>query len=293
LKRALVTGGSGQVGGAVVAAAESHGFSVSAPGRDVLDLADPVSIAAAIATEPWDVVINCAAYTAVDKAESEPAVAHRINATAPGILARESARLSVPIIHVSTDYVFDGTKSGTYVEADPLAPLGVYGVSKLAGEAAVRDGNPRHAIVRTAWVLSATGANFINTMLRLAEARDILGVVNDQTGCPTSAADIANALLTIAKTDRVGTWHFVNSGAATWHDLAAFVFARSSQAGLTVPVLNAITTADYPTPARRPANSQLDTRKFAQDFGYPPRPWQDAVADILDHRLGALQKDRL
>jgi dTDP-4-dehydrorhamnose reductase len=290
VKRALVTGGSGQVGKAVIAAAARHGFAASAPPRAVLDLARPETIAAALAGGAWDVVINCAAYTAVDKAESEPELADAINHIAPGILASETAGRGIPLIHVSTDYVFDGSKFTPYDESDPFEPVSVYGASKRAGEDAIRSSNPAHAILRTAWVLSAHGVNFLNTMLRLAESREALGVVSDQIGCPTSADDIAEALLTIATRMTgadvpSGTWHFVNSGDASWHDLAAFIFARSRAAGLKAPALTAIPTADYPTPARRPANSRLDTAKFTLDFGFAPRPWQEAVNDILDTRL--------
>ncbi len=290
MKRALVTGGSGQVGKAVMAAAARHGFTVTVPARTDLDLARPETIAATLARDAWDVVINCAAYTAVDKAESEPELADAINHIGPGLLATETARRGIPLIHVSTDYVFDGSKRTPYVEDDSVGPVSVYGASKLAGEVAVRAANPAHAIIRTAWVLSAGGANFINTMLRLAESRDALGVVSDQHGCPTSADDIAEALLTVAARMTgpdapTGTWHFVNGGDASWHDLAALIFARSQAAGLKAPALGAITTADYPTPARRPSNSRLDTTKFTRDFGLTPRSWQDAVNAILDTRL--------
>ncbi len=291
MKKALVTGGSGQVGAAICLAAARHGFAVTAPGRDQLDLTKVDEIVAAVASDDWSIIINCAAYTAVDRAQSEPALANAINRVAPGIFASEAARRSIPILHLSTDYVFDGSKPAPYVEDDIIYPLGVYGASKEAGEAAVRAYNPAHVILRTAWVVSAGGTNFINTMLRLASERDEVSVVNDQIGCPTSATDIADAVLTIANqiTDKTvtdsGTWHFVNSGRATWHDLAAFVFAAAAAKGMKVPTLRAITTRDYPTPAKRPANSQLDTSRVTRDFGIVPRAWQDAVGDVLAERL--------
>jgi dTDP-4-dehydrorhamnose reductase len=291
VKRALLTGGSGQVGAAVLAAAQNAGWSFYAPKRDVLDLARPDTLIDAIGAEDWQIVINCGAYTAVDKAQEEKGLAHAVNRIAPSIIAQETALRGIPLIHVSTDYVFDGESPEPYSEEDRVSPVSVYGASKEGGEAAIRAVNPRHAIIRTAWVLSAEGSNFINTMLRLAETRKEVRVVNDQIGCPTSASDIAAALLTVA--DRMtasrkrpsGTWHFVNGGAATWYDLAAFVFERAAAAGLAVPRLSAIPTEDYPTPARRPANSQLSTSKYARDFGVTPRAWQDAVGDILDKRL--------
>lgn len=291
-KKILVTGGSGQVGSAIISIAAARGFDVSAPGRDTLDLGRVDDIVTAIAADDWEAIVNCAAYTAVDKAQSEPERANAVNRVAPGIFASEAARRGIPLIHLSTDYVFDGTKATPYVEDDPVYPLGVYGASKEAGEAAVRAYSPLHAIIRTAWVVSADGANFINTMLRLANERDEIGVVDDQTGCPTSADDIAQAVLTV--TDRLisgavtrGTWHFVNSGSATWHDLATQIFAAAAVQGLKVPKVRPISTAEYPTPARRPVNSRLDTSRFADDFGFVPRPWQEAIGDIMAKRLGS------
>ncbi len=296
MKKALLTGGTGQVGSAIVKAAARFGFAVTAPTRDTLDLTKVDEIVSVVDSGDWSIIINCAAYTAVDKAQSEPALANAINRVAPGIFASEAARRGIPILHLSTDYVFDGTKATSYLEDDPVYPLGVYGASKEAGEAAVRAYNPAHAILRTAWVVSAGGANFVDTMLRLAVERDEIGVVNDQVGCPTSATDIADATLTIAKqmikgsAAVSGTWHFVNSGSATWHDLAAFIFDKAHANGMKVPLLRAITTSEYPTPARRPANSQLDTSRIAKDFGISPRHWHDAIGDILNERLGSAKK---
>lgn len=287
----LLTGGSGQVGKAVIAAAAARGFTVVAPDRTALDLADAGSIRSAMASQPWDLVLNCGAYTAVDKAESEPGQADAINHLAPGILASEAAMRGIPIIHVSTDYVFDGSSPEPYHEADATGPTSVYGCTKLSGETAVRAANPRHAIIRTAWIQSADGANFINTMLRLGEARAELGVVDDQLGCPTSATDLADALLKIASNFPAegGTFHFVNSGEASWHGLAEFIFARAEAVGRKVPQLGAITTAEYPTPARRPANSQMDTSKFETTFGIRPRHWHEAIGELLDQRLQGIK----
>lgn len=284
MKPILVTGGTGQVGTALQRLAPRFGVELIAPGRAELDFASPPSIEAMVRSRDWRAVINCAAYTAVDKAESEADAAYTTNAVAPEILALETFARGLPLLHVSTDYVFDGSKPGAYTEDDPVAPLGVYGASKEAGERGVRAANPDHIILRTAWVVSPWGQNFVKTMLRLGAEREQLRIVDDQRGCPTSAIDIAEALLTIAtRGGAAGTYHFVNRGEASWCDLARFVFAR---AGMGVEV-EAITTADYPTPAKRPANSSLSADKIQLTFGVSPRPWQDAVGEIVDTLMEA------
>lgn len=291
----LLTGGSGQVGTEVIHLAPA-GVNIVAPGRDQLDISDPASIAAMVASRPWAAVINSAAHTAVDRAESEILAAWKVNALAPAALAQATAEAGIPLIQVSTDYVFDGSKDGFYVESDPVAPVSVYGASKEGGEQAVRTGNPRHVILRTAWVVSPHGSNFIKTMLRLAQTRPELRVVDDQRGCPTSATDIAQALLTITRrlTDDpqapVGTYHFVNSGEATWCGLAHAVFEIAAEHGRPAPTVEGITTADYPTPARRPANSRLDVGKLTRDYAIAPRPWQEAVKQIVETLLAAHQE---
>ena len=281
----LVTGASGQVGGAVVAQSKTRGIETLAPARAQLDLADTKSISAYLNTHKFSAIINCAAYTAVDKAEDDADLAIAINAKATGLLAQIAAERGVPILHVSTDYVFDGTKTMPYSEEDPTNPRSVYGASKLAGEQAIVAAGGNFAIVRTAWVVSANGANFINTMLRMAETRDSLNVVNDQIGCPTSADDIAAALLMMQEAGAQGLYHFVNGGTASWYDLAAHVFARAANAGYKVPQLHSIPTSAYPTRAVRPAHSVLDTSKFSHDFGSTPRDWQAAINTVLDIRL--------
>jgi dTDP-4-dehydrorhamnose reductase len=284
----LVTGGSGQVGGALVRIARARGIEVEAPGRDKLDMTDASSILSAFENARWSAVINCAAYTAVDRAESEPELTHMINAVAPGILARSAQRHGIPIVQVSTDYVFDGTKSAPYTEMDPVNPLGTYGRTKEAGELAVRSANAKHAIIRTAWVLSADGQNFMNTMIRLAATKSELGVVSDQIGCPSSATDIAEALLHVTANlhDGGGTWHFTNSGQATWFDLAAHIFEAMARHGMPTPMLKPISTEQYPTPAERPKNSKLSTKAIQVDFNIQPRPWREAIDEILMQRLG-------
>ena len=286
MKPILVTGGTGQVGTALRQLGPRFGVEIVAPTRAELDLASPPSIEAMVHRRDWSAVINCAAYTAVDKAESEPDAAYAANAVAPEMLALETFARGIRLLHVSTDYVFDGGKDGFYSEDDPVAPLGVYGASKEAGERGVRAANPDHVILRTAWVVSPWSHNFVKTMLRLGAERRQLRVVDDQRGCPTSAIDIAEALLTIATRGGAGgTYHFVNAGEASWCALARFVFDR---AGMDVDV-EAIATDQYPTPAKRPANSRLSTAKLEQAFGIRPRPWQDAVGEIVDTLMKGIQ----
>ena len=283
----LVTGGSGQVGGALARLAGAD-LDIVAPGRDNLDLADPAALATMVGARPWAAIVNCAAYTAVDKAESDVVAAWQVNALAPAALAAAAAVSGIPILHVSTDYVFSGTKPAPYVEDDPVAPLGVYGASKLGGELAVRSANPRHIILRTAWVVSATGNNFVKTMLRLGAERPHLRVVADQQGCPTSADDIARTILRLLPRigdGPYGTYHFVNAGEATWHKLAERVFARAATHGRAAPAVEPIATSDYPTPAARPANSRLATAKIVRDFGIYPRDWHQAIDEIVDTLL--------
>jgi dTDP-4-dehydrorhamnose reductase len=284
--RLLLTGGSGQVGQAVRRLAPAD-WQVVAPPRRELDLSDPEALAERVRDGRWDAVVSAGAYTAVDKAETDVVAAWGVNAMGPAALADATRKAGIPLLHLSTDYVFDGTKGGPYVEDDPVAPLGVYGASKEAGEQAVRTANPRHLILRTAWVVSADGANFVKTMLKLGASRPELRVVADQRGCPTSAADIARAVLAILPqlvdgSGTTGTFHFVNAGEATWAGLADHVFARASTHGRPPPTVHAIATADYPTPARRPANSRLETTKLARSYGITPRPWTEAVDAIVD-----------
>jgi len=287
-RHVLVTGGGGQVGLELARQDWPQDVVPHFPTRDALDLGNAESIAAAFAVHKWAAVINCAAYTAVDKAETEVGAAFLANAQGPAWLAEQCRNAGIPLIHVSTDYVFDGTADGFYDEAAPVGPTGVYGASKLAGELAVLSGNPRTVVMRTAWVVSAHRGNFVKTMLRVATAGNPLRVVADQRGCPTSAGDIARALLTIlsAQLERedapTGTYQFVNAGEASWCEFARAIFAQSSERGGPTAEVTAITTADYPTPARRPANSRLSTTKLTADFGIVPRPWPEALANIMD-----------
>lgn len=289
-ERWLLTGGTGQVGTALLRRPPS-GVELIAPPRAELDLSDQKSIEA-IRFDGFDAVVNCGAYTAVDRAESEPDLAHAINCEAAAALAAGAAAAGIPIVHVSTDYVF-GEGTGPWQEDAPLAPQGVYGRTKAEAEAAIAASGVRHAIVRTAWVVSADGANFVKTMLRLGAERDTLRVVSDQRGTPTHAGDLAEALGTIAKrftgdaAMRSGIWHCANSGETTWHGLAEQVFVAARQHGMRTPAqVEAIATSDYPTPARRPRDSRLDCRKLQNDFGISLRPWQEAVDEIVARIAG-------
>lgn len=285
--RWLVTGASGQVGGSIADLSNALGYDWLYPTRTDMDLSEPSSIISAMSAYRPDGVINCAAYTAVDKAESEPELAYAVNAIAPKVLAEECAKFGIPIIHVSTDYVFDGRKTEPYVDDDSVGPLGVYGASKEHGETAIRSSGAQHAIIRTAWLLNSTGSNFLTTMLRLGEERDELRIVSDQLGCPTSVKDLASALILIADrlANKSGTWHFVNGGRATWFELAAHIFKQVGQHKGHVPMLTPISTSEYPTAALRPANSMLSTAKLELDFSIQPRHWRVAVDSILSQVL--------
>ncbi|OOG63077.1 dTDP-4-dehydrorhamnose reductase [Sinorhizobium sp. A49] len=287
MRRILITGGTGQVGTELRNRPWPSDIELVAPTRQELDLSDCDAIEELITAGDFCAVINSGAYTAVDRAESDVATAWKVNALAPAVIAAATKRQGIPLIHVSTDYVFDGSKDGPYLEDDHVAPLGVYGGSKEAGEQAVRTGNPRHVILRTAWVFSAHGANFVKTMLRLGAERSEIRVVDDQRGSPTAASDIALALNHISlrlvedREPHYGTYNFVNSGEATWYGLACELFAQREQAGYAVPILKPIGTSDYPTPARRPANSSLSTEKLLRDFGIEATTWQDALRRTL------------
>ncbi len=241
----------------------------------------------AIAARPWSLVINAAAYTAVDRAESDAAAAWRANASGPEFIARAAERRGASMIHLSTDYVFDGEKFEPYVEDDPVRPLGVYGASKEAGERAVRMWCPHHVILRTAWVVSPWRSNFVKTVLRLASNRQPLRIVDDQRGNPTSADDVADAVVAIGRALAegrdacAGTFHFVNRGEATWRTLAEEVVASASWLGAERPKVIPITTAEYPTAARRPRDSRLACAKIEACFGIVARPWRDAIRDVV------------
>ncbi len=277
----LVFGKTGQV-----ATELQRQGDVTALGRDQADLSDPQGCAAVIADLKPSVVINAAAYTAVDRAEEEDALAQMINAASPGAMAGACAHLDIPFLHVSTDYVFDGSGQRSWQETDPVSPQNAYGRTKLAGEQAIRASGARHIILRTAWVFSAHGANFVKTMLRLSETRDALNVVEDQIGGPTPAADIATTLLILADAMQDGaaggTYHYTGEPHTSWAGFARAIFAEADR---DVTVMG-IPSADYPTPATRPLNSRLDCAKLAADFGITPADWKAGLAAVLKD-LGA------
>ncbi|MFA1677153.1 dTDP-4-dehydrorhamnose reductase [Rhizobium mongolense] len=286
--RIAVTGKQGQAVQSLMRRGAEKGVEIIAVGRPEMDLADPASVAAAFSLVHPDVIVSAAAYTAVDRAESEPDLAFAVNAAGAAAVAEAAARIGVPVIHISTDYVFSGDKPSAYTEEDMTGPISVYGQSKLAGEWAVAAANPNHVILRTAWVYSPFGANFLKTMLRLSETRDHLSVVADQTGCPTSALDIAEAILAIASrlvTDPApslrGTFHLTGSGEASWADFAEEIFAELHKSGGKSIRVERITTADYPTPAKRPANSRLSGDKLASIYGIRLPDWKQSMRIVM------------
>ncbi len=283
----LVTGGTGQLASAL---AVSASVPIVRVGRPDFDFDQPDSIAAVFRrAAPW-LVVNAAAYTAVDAAETDAEAAYRANRDGPAVLARLCAEAGTPLIHLSTDYVFDGAKDAPYVETDPVAPQGVYGASKLAGETAVLAGGGQAIVLRTSWVYAAVGRNFVLTMLNLATTRDRLQVVADQVGCPTAAADVAAAILAIAMRVRTEGWeqrfggvfHAAGSGSTTWYGLASAVFEEAARHGSRIPRVDPITTAEYPTKAKRPANSRLDCSKLAAVFDVRLPPWRPSLTRTID-----------
>jgi dTDP-4-dehydrorhamnose reductase len=280
----LVTGREGQLARGLVEAAEGNGVQLISVGRPALDLADEKAVAALVSRERPDVVVNAAAYTAVDKAESEPALANAVNALGAEHVARACAAHSIPIIHISTDFVFDGTGDVPYRETDPTGPVNAYGRSKLEGEARVAEACERHVILRTAWVHSPWGGNFVKTMLRLATERPAINVVDDQQGSPTYAPHLAEVVLAIAHRVAAdppakpwGIYHAVGAGETTWFGLACEIFRTAAEHGLPTAQVAAIATADYPTPARRPANSRLNCDRLRRSFGLELPDWRIGV----------------
>jgi dTDP-4-dehydrorhamnose reductase len=291
--RIAVTGTSGQIAQALLEQAPRAGVTVVPVGRPALDLLQPEGILAALAAVKPDAIVSAAAYTAVDRAESEPDIAHAINGRGAGVVAAAAAMLGIPVVHLSTDYVFDGSKPEPWVESDPIRPLNVYGASKLAGELAVAAETANYAILRIAWVFSPFSTNFVRTMLRLAETRDRVRVVADQHGGPSSALDIADAVITVARRlcehaePRLrGVFHLGTSGEATWADFAEAVFGGLAARGGPRVLVERVTTAEYPTPAKRPLNSRLGSDLIASIHGVKLRPWQAALEPVLDRLVG-------
>jgi len=290
----LLLGANGQLGqelqralaplGAIVGTTRS-GALPDGSACEVADFDQPASLAALLDRVQPTIVVNAAAYTAVDRAEDDRDAAFRANAQAPGVLARWCAQAGVPLVHYSTDYVFDGQGTRPYREDDATAPLGVYGASKLAGEAAIREAGGRHLIFRTAWVYASHSANFLRTMLRVGAERDVLRVVADQVGTPTPAALIAEVTVQALQHEGglSGTWHLTARGETSWHGFAEAIFAEAVAAGVLsrAPKVEAITTAEYPTPAKRPAYSHLDVAKLEEDFGIELPSWQSGLIRTL------------
>ena len=293
--RVLVVGRTGQLAYELHRATWPVGLAVEFLDRARLDLSRPDDARDVVLAARPQLVVNAAAYTAVDAAEADRDTAFAVNRDGPAVLADACRETGAALVHVSTDYVFDGNKSGAYVEDDPVNPLSAYGASKEAGEAALRNQLTRHVILRTAWVYSPIGKNFVKTMLRLGAERDKLGVVDDQHGSPTAARDISAAIVAICaaladgREDGFGTFHFCGGGTTNWHGFAREIFARAAERGLKTPrEVAPIATEAYPTPAPRPRNSVLDCGKIARVYGIAAPPWQRSLISCLDEIVAAL-----
>jgi dTDP-4-dehydrorhamnose reductase len=288
--RTAVTGKNGQVARALIDAGQMQGVTVVPLGRPELDLEKPETIGTVLRAAGPDIVVNAAAYTAVDQAEREPEIAAAVNDRGAGAVAAAAHALSIPLIHLSTDYVFDGNKKSAYDEEDSVGPTSVYGASKLAGEIAVAAATSDYVILRTAWVYAPYGKNFVRTMLALAETRDEVRVVGDQQGCPTYAPDIAFAIVNIARellgnpSEPLlrGIFHLAGSGETNWAGFAEAIFEFLAGRNLRRPILTPITSAEYPTPARRPANSRLNCAKLARVHGIELPCWRDSLGICLE-----------
>ena len=288
LPRILITGGSGQIGHCLKAQLEGCA-ELSVPDSSALNIADRRSVRQAVETFRPDYIINAAAYTAVDKAESDAGRAFAVNRDGARHLAEAAEAAGAAMLHISTDYVFDGAGGAPYDEAAPTAPQNIYGASKLAGEQAVLEACRRAVVMRTSWVFGAHGQNFVKTMLRLGRERDSLGIVADQYGAPTAAADIAAALIAIVRrhtpdqlAECAGIYHYCGSPYASWFEFAETIFAEAAAQGVLakIPAVKPIATADYPTPAKRPADSRLDCGKIRTVFGIGPCDWHSALSDL-------------
>ena len=288
----VVIGVNGQLGWELNRQGKQQGLDVVPADLPDFDITDQPAVENLVTKTSADVIINAAAYTAVDRAESDPQLAFAINRDGPAYLAAACAALGVALIHVSTDYVFDGTQKEPYVETDPVSPIGVYGQSKAAGEEAVRKILPAHIMIRTAWLYGVHGNNFVKAMLRLGHEQEIIRVVSDQFGCPTNAADLAQAILLIAariaagREIKWGTYHYCGDSATSWHGFAEAIFSLAGrQATLLVKKVEPIATAEFPTPAKRPVNSVLNCDLIKNHFGVQTRPWQESLAETLQQLL--------
>jgi dTDP-4-dehydrorhamnose reductase len=286
MNRIALFGAGGQLGSELIAQAPRHSIELQAYTHQDIDIVDTAAVGRALASQQPDVVVNAAAYSDVDRAEVEPDAAFRANATGTAALGRASAALRLPIVHISTDYVFDGLKAGAYREDDPIAPLNVYGASKAAGEALLRQENDRHVILRTSWLYGIYGRNFLKTIIGLSYKKDELAVVADQVGCPTSSVDLADAILRLPPLFKAGnaawgTYHFSGSGAASRYEFAREIVAAVLRHTGRKPNVTPIKTEQFPASARRPANSELDCSRFATTFGFRAKPWQDRMREAV------------
>jgi len=287
--KVLVIGANGQLGWELCRRGEKQGFDIVALDLPDFDITEPSTVKKAVSQTGVSLVINASAYTAVDKAESEPELAFAVNRDGPAYIASSCAEIGIPLIHISTDYVFNGNKKGPYLETEPISPLGVYGKSKAAGETEVRNHLKEHIILRTAWLYGIHGNNFVKTMLSLGREKEMVRVVADQYGCPTYVADLAEAILAIAMQISEqhaitwGTYHYCGKGVTTWHGFAQAIFDLVKQYdSLMVKKIVPITTAEFPTSAKRPANSVMDCSLLTKIFGISPRTWQESLADMLN-----------
>jgi dTDP-4-dehydrorhamnose reductase len=290
----LVFGSTGQVARELARARWPDGTELTSLDRKAADLSRPDGLAPIVKRHHPDLVVIAAAYTNVEGAEDDEALATTVNADAPGAIARAAAELSAAVVHFSTDYVFDGTKDAAYAEADAVNPINAYGRAKLAGERAVRAANPRHVILRTSWIYSAFGTNFLRTMLRLAATRDEVSIVSDQIGCPTAAPDLAGAVAAITprllgSDAKWGTYHLAGASETSWCGFAEAIFAALAARGHKRPRVRAVPTSAYPTRARRPANSRLSSAAFARAFGVRLPGFEEAMPGVLDEALAARQ----
>jgi dTDP-4-dehydrorhamnose reductase len=293
-RRMVVTGRQGQVARSLIEIGPASGFDMITAARPELDLAAPQTVEAAISDAVPDIIVSAAAYTAVDQAEREPDLARTVNTTGAGAVAAVANSLGIPIIHLSTDYVFDGQKATPYVENDEVAPINVYGATKLASEEAVAAASGNHCILRTSWVYAPYGNNFVRTMLSLA-GRDELKVVADQQGCPSYAPEIARAIIAIARnlldqpdeSGLRGIFHLAGEGETTWADFSEAIFALLHERGLPIPMVNRVTSSEYPTAARRPMNSRLNCTRLAKMHGIQLPPWRSSLRVCIDRLFNA------
>ena len=286
--RILVIGYKGQLGHELFARGANKGFEIIKTDLPDFNITDQQAVQIKIKETRADLVLNASAYTAVDKAESEPALAFAVNRDGPKFLAASCAENNIPLIHISTDYVFDGNKEGPYMEADPVSPIGIYGRSKEAGECEIRNHLHEHIIIRTAWLYGVHGNNFVKTMLRLGLEKENLNVVDDQFGCPTNAADLADAILIMADTIckekdvKWGTYHYCGKGQTSWHGFAEMIFKLAKQnIKLKIKQVTPIPASAYPTPAQRPANSVLDCSLILDNFNIQTRPWLESLEEMI------------